>query len=437
MVADARRETEAAERRTSQLRNQLADNETLLASQQEQLQDLKGVMERMSSERDETETAPRSGTNPSTPATDTNKMSRMLDALPLSPNVPAELQPDHPLKFSHLVYPIVRSDLQAYTDFADLLKTSHGTQASHARSSSGNVSAFRSPITLSTNPAAHNSSPHLPGSFNGPSTPAANSPRDVQPSPLPPLKDSKFFKRCLTEDIEPTLRLDLAPGLSWLARRTVLTSIIAGALVIEPFPNSNKLYGLAFACALCGEDRRQETYGRRHRFRTSEEPSAQRYPLCDYCTNRLRATCDYAAFLRICRDGTWKATNDEEIKAGWDEAVRLRERMFWARIGGGVIPAALKDMHAAQIAEGALAGKDRPRLSAETATAPPEVAPRTPVELRAADAVKLATPPRKQLAPVDGESGQDNEIDQDLTPVKEKSAGLEETGAAEQAVASV
>ena len=33
---------------------------------------------------------------------------------------------------------------------------------------------------------------------------------------------------------------------------------------------------------------------------------------------------------------------DEDVKAAWEESVRLRERMFWQRIGGGVIPAFLK-----------------------------------------------------------------------------------------------
>ncbi|KAF2155945.1 Sec2p-domain-containing protein, partial [Myriangium duriaei CBS 260.36] len=339
MVADARRENEAAEKRNAQLRAQLADTEVLLASQQEQLQDLKTVMEKMSSERDETETATHLSTAPSTPATDSNKMSRMLESFPLSPGMNAEVQPDHPLRFSHLLTPVIRTDLQSYNDFADLLKTSRAiNQITHNRSSSGNIAFNRSPTAVSSNPAASSSSPHLPGSFHTPSTPSMSSPRDAQSSPLPPLKDSKFFKRCLTEDIEPTLRLDLAPGLSWLARRTVLTSITAGALVIEPFASTSKLYGPVYACALCGEDRRQEIYARRHRFRTSEDPSAQRHPLCEYCLNRLRATCDFAAFLRMCRDGTWKAANDEEIKAGWDEAVRLRERMFWSRIGGGVVP---------------------------------------------------------------------------------------------------
>jgi hypothetical protein len=44
----------------------------------------------------------------------------------------------------------------------------------------------------------------------------------------------------------------------------------------------------------------------------------------------------------MVRDGHWRAENEEEQKGAWEEAVRLRERMFWARQGGGVIPNLIK-----------------------------------------------------------------------------------------------
>ncbi|GAB7339666.1 hypothetical protein MBLNU457_6248t2 [Dothideomycetes sp. NU457] len=334
MVADARRENESAEKRNSQLKSQLKDTEMLLASSQEQLIDLKGVMEKMSSERDETETAPYLSTAPSTPGVDTNKMSRILESLPLSPGVSGEPAPDHPLRFSHLITPILRADLPAYTDFAELLKTSRAI-SNHARSSSATAANSRSVSGAS----GSMSYPSLPGAF-GSSGSGIGSPTTAPT--IPALKDSKFYKRSLTEDVEPTLRLDLAPGLSWMARRTVLTSMTAGNLVVEPFATQSKLYGPVYACALCGEDRRQDVYQRRHRFRTSEDASAQRYPLCDWCLGRVRATGDFMGFLRMVRDGLWRAKTDEEVKTAWEESVRLREKMFWARMGGGVIPAILR-----------------------------------------------------------------------------------------------
>jgi hypothetical protein len=334
MVAAARKDAEATERKNAQLRAQLNDTELLLVSQQEQLHDLKSVMEKMTEDRDrdETDTIPRSSTAPSTPGADSNKMNSMFDSLPFSPKATqfSDVPPDQPLRFSHLIVPVMRNDVVAYVDFADLLKSARVAVPNHSRNSSG--------ISSSMFVA---SSPNIPGSF---SSGAAASPRETSfQASVPPLKDSKFYKRCLVEDVEPTLRLDLAPGLSWLARRTVIGAVTGGTLVVEPFIPQSRFYGNAYACALCGESRRTEAHARRHRFRTSEDESAQRYPLCEFCLGRVRATGDFLGFLRMVRDGLWRATTEDDIKTAWEESVRLREKMFWSRLGGGVVPAIGRD----------------------------------------------------------------------------------------------
>ncbi|KAF1344528.1 hypothetical protein BDV97DRAFT_303615, partial [Delphinella strobiligena] len=335
MVAAARKESEATERKNTQLRSQLNDTELLLASQQEQLADLKGVMERMSSERDETETVPHSSTAPSTPGHDT--ANKTFEPFPMSPSAPAfnETPPDQPLRFAHLITPVMRTDVQAYADFADLLKCSRAANPSHSRNSS--TTHFSNSQASNSSVSMVSSSPSIPGSF---ASAVAASPRESSyTSSLPPLKDNKFYKRCLVEDIEPALRLDLAPGLSWLARRTVISAIANGTFVIEPFIPQSRFYGNVYACSLCGESRRTETHARRHRFRTSEDDSAQRHPLCGFCLGRVRATCDFLGFLRMVRDGLWRAKTEDDINDAWEESVRLREKMFWARLGGGVVPA--------------------------------------------------------------------------------------------------
>jgi hypothetical protein len=53
----------------------------------------------------------------------------------------------------------------------------------------------------------------------------------------------------------------------------------------------------------------------------------------------VRSTCDFLGFLRIVKDGYWRADDEDQEKAAWEESVRLREQMFWSRIGGGVVPA--------------------------------------------------------------------------------------------------
>ncbi|KAJ6487708.1 proline-rich protein, partial [Mycena sanguinolenta] len=95
--------------------------------------------------------------------------------------------------------------------------------------------------------------------------------RSVHPSsPSPPamttLLPMAFLARLSSEDSEPTVRLDLAPSLNWLSRRSVLGAIHTGQLTIEPMSSSGLLSessttsnipGLNssnnnISCALCG-----------------------------------------------------------------------------------------------------------------------------------------------------------------------------------------
>lgn len=212
------------------------------------------------------------------------------------------------------------------------------TNFSHLAGKESQDTNSRFPSTGSTsslsNSATCSSSPVAPSSTN-----SSVSSRDVPLNGVV-LKETRFYKRALTEDIEPTLRLDTAPGLSWLARRTVVNSMSEGSLVVEPMPAAIKHN--VFACSLCGENRKDEEYARSHRFRTSENDSAQRYPLCGFCLTRVRASCDFLGFLRMLKDGHWRADDEEGELQAWEECVRLRERMFWARIGGGVVPTFLR-----------------------------------------------------------------------------------------------
>ncbi|SJK98574.1 uncharacterized protein ARMOST_01842 [Armillaria ostoyae] len=89
-------------------------------------------------------------------------------------------------------------------------------------------------------------------------------------TPTPPTMSTllplPFIARLLSEDSEPTVRLDLAPSLNWLSRRSVLAAIHNGQLTIEPissnyllqdaFSNAPTIPGLTgnnIVCALCGE----------------------------------------------------------------------------------------------------------------------------------------------------------------------------------------
>lgn len=368
----ARTEQEVLNRRNEQLKSQLEDAESLLKSHQAQLTDLKHVMEQMAAERDD-QTNP---TAPSTPALSKfdvkDSLGRALDAM--DGPAPDTFLPSYPTSFTHLLHPVLRTDLVAFEEFTSLLHMSKNIVAG-SRVSSGSYGGLGLGLGLGsyTNPSQTGLTPHnnsnssisTSGTFSStpatPTTPVSSTSAASAngPNSLTPLKETKFYKRALAEDIEPTMRLDTAPGLSWLARRTVLNSMGEGTMVVEPMPASSKLY--IFACALCGETRKSGEYNRTHRFRTSESESAQRYPLCKYCLGRVRSSCDFLGFLRTLKEGHWRAESEDAEKAAWEESVRLREQMFWCRIGGGVVPASGTHLH-----NSGGVGRDRtPRTSEE------------------------------------------------------------------------
>lgn len=361
MVAQARHEHEDAEQRNEQLKGQLKDAETLLTSHQDQLRELKDVLQQMQS----TQTATDATINPSTPGTPTSKLAgkqsaEFGQANAPSSNLPApQVQPDHPLSFSSLLSPILRSDVSAFDDFVSMLKASQQATPS-SRTNSGNfaglnvmgissLSNFSQSTVINRSPQLNNQStsslstsspvpqqPNIPGSFNSSADNASL--HSASPTIASSLKDQKFYKRVLSEDIEPTLRLDAAPGLSWLSRRNMVTSMVSGNLIVEPFGPSHRYWSPSYACALCGESRDELAYIRRHRFYKGDTEDAQRYLVCDYCLGRLRATGDFVNFLRMVRSGYWKGESLEDSKAAWEHCTKLRERMFWSRVGGGVIP---------------------------------------------------------------------------------------------------
>ncbi|KAL2020492.1 hypothetical protein VTK56DRAFT_8377 [Thermocarpiscus australiensis] len=355
---EARAEHELLQRKNDQLKAQLADTEGLLKSQQEQLAELKHVMEQMTAEKEE-QSLPTVPPSPDFSKLDSQEATG-ASAGTRPHSLPVPLSPSYPTSFTHLLHPVLRTDLAAYNDFKDLLRTSKrlsgpripaasshpntgltslgiglGSVASHISPGNGSSSSL---ATTGSPPATSPQTPMTPASSVSTSSAAAT-------PTLPHLKETKFYKRVLTEDIEPTLRLDMAPGLSWLARRSVLASMTDGSLVVEPTPaTATGRFGKVvkpqqFPCALCGESRNEDEYLRTHRFRISESDSTQvGYPLCKYCLARVRSTCDFLGFLRIVKDGHWRAEDEDAEKAAWEESVRLREQMFWSRIGGGVVP---------------------------------------------------------------------------------------------------
>lgn len=120
MVAAARQEREAADRRSDQSRAQLNETELLLASHQEQLAQLKAVMHQMSIDREGSDINAAASTAPSTPALQTqetlNRIDGALHSSPTSDGVETAV-PAPPTSFTHLLHPVLRTDLQPMTTF--------------------------------------------------------------------------------------------------------------------------------------------------------------------------------------------------------------------------------------------------------------------------------------------------------------------------------
>ena len=314
MVAAAKKERDAAERKNDQLRAQIRDTELLLVSHQEQLAELKTVMQEMSPSNEELDSQRVLSPLPPTPASpERHSSTGYADAQDTTLET-AGLSPGPATSFPQFIQTVCRTDFAAYNDFHDLLIQSTIPKSS-SRTTGG---SYISSIT-----------------GGGPSTPNGNSPASSGNSHIP-LKDTRFYKRTVTEDIEPTLRLDTSPSISWLARRNIMGSVCDGSLVVEPLPSDAKKSDLP--CSLCGERRDDSENDRTHRFRTSENESAQRYPLCILCLEKVRSCCDFTGFLRLILDGHIRCDDVQEEKDAWEESIRLRERMFWARMGAGVVP---------------------------------------------------------------------------------------------------
>lgn len=340
MVAAAKLEREAVEKKNEQLRSQVKDTELLLASHQDQLAELKAALHRVTPTKDETDTHTNISTTPSSPTGTRQRMVNVKRTIEVAETSethqnPEEMLPGPSTSFPH-IKPVCRTDIPAYEDFRELFSLAASSKPP-SRATSGTYGGLNvmSLASLTGGGGGFGSASSSPAKSQ------THSPNGSLSSPQAagwhiPLKESRFYKRALTEDIEPTLRLDAAPGISWLTRRTVLSGIWEGSLLVEPMPLAAKKFG--FACSLCGEHRPGTVNERTHRFRTSDSETAQRYPLCVVCLEKVRSCCDFTGYLRLILDGHIRVGDIEEEKDVWEETVRRRERMFWSRIGGGVVP---------------------------------------------------------------------------------------------------
>jgi hypothetical protein len=343
MVEDARRETAEIIQKNEHLQKVIDEKNVLLDNMQQQLSALKEVIQEIEEKeiKEVRDSQLHRLSNRRTVLTINDPVTTAIDDTDGNHSPP----PTQDIALSTILHsiqrPFLRRDTSVYNEFDGFLR---------------HVAMYHK---------LRNSSPAL---SSRPATPDSNV----------PLKEFKVFKRSMSEDIDPTLRLDQSPHLSWLARRTVMSSIIDGIAVVEPISGVNEGRGSRMVatkadCMLCGETRDSApAYWRLHNLKVgrsddktagqssgffsptmsnssgtasstntagSQSPNTSNglvstgHPLCHYCLNRVRSVCDFVAFMRAIRDQVWKAQNDQGRAKAWDEFARLKERMFWARQG--------------------------------------------------------------------------------------------------------
>lgn len=345
----ARDREDQMQQKMEQLRRQVADYEEMFRAQQEQIVEMKQTMDQMS------ERGSRfSGACPSSPGMlESNTPDITLDRADEVSG--ASIEPAHPLSYSHLIQPVLREDVEVFEEFAELakipriyksVKNPQQVPAMHAGAYAGFTSLG---IGLGGHPYILSTANSSSGSVNMPSSAAAESNPQTPNTPASSvsanstastsyihLKDTKFYRRLAAEDVDGTLRL---VDFSWLTKRSITHAFIEGSVTVEPLigPNSEVKAKQAQPCTLCHRKR----HGCTHQFGVSNE--MVRYPVCKYCLARVRATAELLSFLRMVKEGHWRIESDEDLMAAWEECTRLREQMFWARVGGGVVPAACKE----------------------------------------------------------------------------------------------
>ncbi|ODV90262.1 hypothetical protein CANCADRAFT_31277 [Tortispora caseinolytica NRRL Y-17796] len=411
LVVSARLEREEALKKCEQLSQQISERDSLLESMNAQLSDLKSILKKQvhltttsssttwinndpahlnaisfddlqltAEKRQQSIVASNDisdddgyATAESTTSTIENKDATSSTLIaPDSPNMAKSsiIPPSFPTFFTNLIHPVLRFDITQYHDF--LASLPPPTIVNDYTATASNSS------TVQNDKATNTSSPVPEQTKSNSFSIGLNSSASSYS-----LKETKYYKRLLSEDLEPTLRLDIAPNISWLARRSIMNAIIDGSLLIEPVfepkavseevrPSTSKVDGsekpamtgivplnidssvyntsndsssssvtqrpVLTPCSLCGESRPDEKYLRRYFMRVSAKEDATKYYLCPYCVARVRASCNLMSFLRAIRDRVWRVDTEEELRKAWEESVKLREQMFWTRIGGGVVP---------------------------------------------------------------------------------------------------
>lgn len=255
MVAQANRETSDREKRNDQLQQQLKERDVLLEDMQAQLSALKMVLQDMTDQQ--VDIAPRSA-----------EEIDIKDEMEASLSEPIGIK-SIPLAPASVYRPVVRHDMQNFHEFlmmvpppqasprtsvimtaVDSSITSERGSPAHMNYDTGSTTPIGSASASPVNHTPTNSTGKVTSTGTNISTLTSRFQSITSNSnSTPGLKDFKFFKKSFGDDIEPTLHLETAPGLSWLSRRNIMSSILDGSIIVEPIAAANEGYKLTVAGA--------------------------------------------------------------------------------------------------------------------------------------------------------------------------------------------
>lgn len=170
---------------------------------------------------------------------------------------------------------------------------------------------------------------------------------------------SKLLRRLINDEIQPILRLDHASGLGWIVRRTLMSLMMEGLIVVEPlsginenfqygsptlrssafrqasntkdnhlfnFPSDSPPIAVHDKCSFCSEARddilehaRMYVLKTQNKLDDGSLVTTNNFPLCRYCLLKVRQTCEIFAFLRSLKFGTWNLEKVTLTTASKDE----------------------------------------------------------------------------------------------------------------------
>jgi hypothetical protein len=185
---------------------------------------------------------------------------------------------------------------------------------------------------------------------------------------LPKLMSTKFIKRTVAEDVNPTLPLEFT---TWFGGRQLKQAVMENSVVLFKLKqNVDKLRVSSVQCESCdstihlksgaapGSDVYLYYYQLDPSYNTQESPdgTCERQPICKLCHTRLQSCCEFWHFVRLCHQGYFNHTSSssesvqgltlsqhpiqqqlvqpfESIERVWIEYLGLKVKMCLARCG--------------------------------------------------------------------------------------------------------